>query len=149
MKRETIVQIICYSFILLFMYTAISKLLAFNVTEFDMHRNPILGDYPRFWAVSVPVAEIIVSVLLFFVGTRRLGLWLTLLLMVGFTGYVGVLLASDYHLPCTCGGIFRQLTWTQHLYVNIGLTAIAIVGIVLNGQGRDGKMLPYKDFIAR
>lgn len=141
MKRETIVQIICYSFILLFMYTAISKLLAFNVTEFDMHRNPILGNYPRFWAISVPLVEIVVSVLLFLPGTRKIALFATLLLMIGFTGYVGVLLASDFHLPCTCGGIFRQLTWTQHLYVNIALTILAVIGIILNGQGRDGKYI--------
>lgn len=139
MKKETFIQIICYIFILLFMYTAISKLLAFDITLFDMRRNPLLGDMPLFWTIVVPVAEIIISVLLFFAVTRHIGLWLTLVLMLCFTSYVGILLASDYDLPCTCGGIFRELSWRQHLWVNFGLTLLAITAVVLNRQIQDKK----------
>src|SRR5690554_6487207 len=130
--RQHIITGIAYFFILLFMYTAFSKLMAFNVTLFDMRRNPFLGDFPMFWTVSVPVVEIIVSALLFFRRTRRLGLWVTLILMIGFTGYVGLLLASNYSLPCTCGGIFRELSWTQHLWVNIGLLLLAMTALTLH-----------------
>lgn len=150
MKRKNIIAVIAYFFILVFMYTAISKLLAFNVTLFDMKRNPLLGNMPMFWAVSVPVAEIIISILLFASATRRTGLKAALVLMLGFTGYVGLLLVSNYDLPCTCGGIFRELSWTNHLYVNIGLTMLVVIAIVLgNGHGRDGKYIQTKDFIAQ
>lgn len=150
MKRKNIVTGITYFFILLFMYTAISKLLAFDVTLFDMRRNPILGNMSLFWSVSVPVAEIIVSILLFVSATRLVGLWATLILIIGFTVYVGMLLVSNYQLPCTCGGIFRELSWTQHLYVNIGLTILVIIGILLSyGHGRNGKYIQTNEFIAQ
>lgn len=131
MRQEKIITAIVYFFILLFMYTAISKLLAFNVTLFDMRRNPLLGNLALFWTVSVPAVEILISVLLFIPKTRKIGLWATLILISGFTGYVGTLLLSDYNLPCTCGGIFRELSWRQHLWVNLGLIIVALKAIIL------------------
>lgn len=147
MKRETFITVVAYVFILLFLYTAISKLLAFSVTVFDMEGNPILKDAPLFWAIAVPASEIIVSVLLFVPKWRRIGLWGSLILMIGFTGYVGVLLVSDFKLPCTCGGIFRELSWTQHLWVNIVFTLLAMVSLLLNGRGRNGKR--FNELIAQ
>lgn len=136
MKQEKIILAIAYFFILLFLYTAISKLLAFSVTLFDMRRNPLLGNWALFWTIAVPAVEIIIAVLLFIPKTRRMGLWATLILMVGFTGYVGILLASNYDLPCTCGGIFRELGWRQHLWVNIGLVILALAALILNLRER-------------
>lgn len=150
MKRETFTTLVAYLFILLFLYTAISKWLSFSITHSDMRRNPLLGDMPLFWTIVVPAAEIVISVLLFLPATRRIGLWATVALMVAFTGYVGVLLASDYHLPCTCGGIFRALTWKQHLWVNIGLVALAISALTLYKHGgRNGNHRFNNDFIAQ
>lgn len=129
--KEKIVRNIAYFFIVLFLYTAFSKLLMFETTLFDMRKNPLLSEYPLFWTISVPVVEIIVSVLLFFASTRRIGLWITSMMMVAFTGYIGLLLQLDYDLPCTCGGIFRELGWRQHLWVNVGLIALVMVARVL------------------
>lgn len=134
MKRSTIPTAIAYFFILLFLYTALAKTMAFSVTLFDMRRNPLLSEYPLFWAVAVPVVEIIICGLLLFPQKRRVGLWATLALMISFTGYVSVLLASNYDLPCTCGGIFRELSWRQHLWVNIGLVVLAALGLLLESR---------------
>lgn len=147
MKRETFITFVAYLFILLFLYTAISKLLAFEITLFDMKRNPLLSDMPMVWAIGVPVAEIIISVLLFLPRTRTFGLYASLILMIGFTGYVGALLASDYQLPCTCGGIFRELSWKQHLCVNIGFTILAFIAILVDGRGRNGRR--FNELIAQ
>lgn len=149
MKRNTIITAIAYFFILLFLYTAISKLLTFNVTLFDMRRNPLLGDAPLFWTISVPIVEIIVAVLLFLPATRRIGLWSSLILMLSFTAYVGVLLVSDFKLPCTCGGIFRELGWRQHLWVNIGLTILAVVALLIQNNDPDWKRSYTKELFAQ
>lgn len=149
MKRNTIITAIAYFFILLFLYTAISKLLTFNVTLFDMRRNPLLGDAPLFWTISVPIVEIVVAVLLFLPATRRIGLWASLVLMLGFTAYVGILLVSDFKLPCTCGGIFRELGWRQHLWVNIGLTILAAVALLIQKNDPDWKRSYTKGLFAQ
>lgn len=134
MKRGTIITAISYFFILLFLYTALSKIMAFSVTLFDMRRNPLLSEYPLFWTIAVPAVEIIICALLLFPQKRRVGLWATMALMISFTGYVGILLASNYDLPCTCGGIFRELSWRQHLWVNIGLVLLATVALLLDSR---------------
>lgn len=128
MKRETIVTIITYLFILVFLYTGFSKLLGFNQTLFDMGRNPYLSDIALLLAIGIPVVEIVISVLIFLPKTRLLGLVATVVLMIAFTGYVGLLLLSDSKLPCTCGGVFREMSWTQHLFFNLVLTALATWG---------------------
>lgn len=150
MKAKTIVKGISYFFIFLFLYTAISKLMAFNATLFYMKRNPLLGDFPFFWTIATPIVEIITASLLSVPATRRIGLWAVLVLMTAFTVHAGALLASDYKLPCTtCGRIFRELTSQQHLWINIGLVLLAVVGIILYGQGRNGKQIYKKDSIVQ
>lgn len=149
MKRNTFITAIAYFFILLFLYTAISKLLAFRVTVFDMEGNPLLKNTPTLWAISIPVVEIVVAVLLFLPATRRIGLWASLVLMIGFTAYVGVLLASNFKLPCTCGGIFRELSWWQHLWVDIGLTILAAVALLIQKNDRDWKRSYTKELFAQ
>lgn len=131
MKTRIFIQVVAYLFVLLFLYTAFSKLLAYNVTLFDMRRNPILDDMPVFWALAVPITEILVSLLLLLPVTRFYGLLGTMILMIGFTGYVGVLLLSDFQLPCTCGGIFREMNWQQHFWVNLSLTLLAVIALIL------------------
>ena len=82
-------------------------------------------------AWAVPLTELAVAGLLFFVSTRGLGLKASFVLMILFTLYIGYMLVFTPHLPCSCGGVIKQLSWKEHLVFNIALTGLAALGIVL------------------
>jgi hypothetical protein len=84
----------------------------------------------------VPLAELAIVVLLFFISTRSLGLKASFTLMILFTFYIGYMLIFTPHLPCSCGGVLRQLSWKNHLIFNLGLTLLAGWGVWLMNKKR-------------
>jgi len=131
MKRTTIIEIISALFILLFVYTASSKLLGYDNFRGTIVKSAFLRPYVDIVAWLVPSIELIVSALLFFPRTRLLGLYGSLGLMIAFTLYVGLLLAFEKNLPCSCGGVISKLTWKEHLIFNSFFTVLAAIAIWL------------------
>jgi putative oxidoreductase len=129
MKKPISIDFICYAIILLFLYAALSKLFLYNIYVYDLHRSPFIGKYASYLSLSIPTVEIVLSVMLFFERTRLMALWGSFILMILFTGYVALILGSGVHLPCTCGGLIRNLSWRQHLAFNIFYTGLAGIGI--------------------
>ena len=143
MKRNILVEIISALLILLFFYTATSKLLDFRNFREVLHSSPLIGRFSNFVVWTIPFAEIIASLLLFFPATRRKGLWCSLALMIIFTGYLTYMVFFSIIRPCNCGGVLRQMTWTQHLIFNIFFTLLAGIGLCL-----DKRILMKKKTIA-
>jgi hypothetical protein len=131
MKRSTIVEIISALFILLFVYTASSKLLGYDNFKGTIIKSAFLRPYVDIVAWLVPAVELIVSISLFLPRTRLWGLFGSLGLMIAFTAYVGLLLVFEKNLPCSCGGVISNMTWTQHLIFNSLFTILAAIGIWL------------------
>jgi hypothetical protein len=129
--RHVIVQIICYLYILLFVYTAISKLLDFENFGIQLAQSPLLSAYAGFIAPSVIITELLIVLLLCVKTTRLMGLYASLFLMVAFTVYIYLILNYIDFIPCSCGGIIEELGWAEHLVFNIGFIALALVAIVL------------------
>lgn len=127
-------EIIAALFILLFVYTATSKLKDFNSFYFTLQNSPLLHRYAKVVALLLPVTELVIAGLLFFPRSRRTGLYFSFLLMIIFTFYIGGLLLSSSKLPCSCGGVIRQMTWKQHLVFNIFFTALAGLSIYLRNK---------------
>jgi hypothetical protein len=130
-KKSIIVEIIALLFIILFLYTGISKLLDFQLFYEQLNDSPVLGQFATAVSIILPLTEFVVSVLLFFSSWRLKGLYATAALMTLFTGYVIVILSSNEELPCTCGGIISLLSWQSHLVLNTTLLALSILGISL------------------
>lgn len=131
MKQTTLLSVITYSLFFLFVYTSLSKLMAFDYYLYDLKRSPLLGSYAMTIAIIVPAAELLVAALLLPDQTRKGGLIGSLILMILFTLYVGYVLVFTTSRPCTCGGIIRQLSWPEHLVFNISFLLLAIIGIHL------------------
>ncbi len=129
--RHVIVQIICYLYVLLFIYTAISKLLDFENFGIQLAQSPLLSAYAGFIAPSVIITELLIVVLLCVKATRLIGLYSFFFLMIGFTVYIYLIINYSDFIPCSCGGIIEELSWTEHLVFNIVFAALALVGIVL------------------
>lgn len=131
LKKEVIIELIALLFVILFLYTGISKLMDFMLFEEQLLESPILAPVAPLVAWGLPVIEFVVSVLLFIPRFRLKGLYASLVLMILFTIYVGALLMFSSDLPCSCGGILELLSWPAHLVVNTILTGLAWLAIKL------------------
>lgn len=129
MKKGFTIVLISSLLILLFGYTAFSKL--FSVTTFrgSLERLPFIDNGAGVLAFAIPLAELGIVLLLLFTRTRLYGLAASLGLLFLFTIYLGLMLAFAPHLPCSCGGIISSLGWKEHVLLNAGLMALCAVAI--------------------
>ncbi|KAA2240657.1 hypothetical protein F0L74_31415 [Chitinophaga agrisoli] len=132
MSKKLMTEIIAGLFILLFLYTALSKLNEFALFKHFLWTSPLIGRKANIVAWVVPAVEILVSLLLFLPATRRRGLYASFMLMLAFTIYLAYMIIFVPKLPCSCGGVISQLSWQQHLIFNIVFTILSVVGIRLS-----------------
>lgn len=134
MKRRIIIEISAALLILLFVYTATSKLMKFDVFEYQLSKSPLIGASSNWIAWLLPLVELIVSLLLFFPKTRLKGFYASFILMLGFTIYIGYMLMFTPDRPCSCGGVLASMTWEQHLVFNIFFTFLSALGVFLSNR---------------
>jgi uncharacterized membrane protein YphA (DoxX/SURF4 family) len=134
MKKEVIVEIVCFLFILLFVYAALTKLLDYEKFRVQIGQSPLLSSLSGFIAWFIPSVEIVVSIMLALPRLRALGLYMAFTLMVLFTGYIIAILNFNGHVPCSCGGVLEKMGWTEHLVFNIVFVLFAAVGILLHSK---------------
>ena len=124
-------ELISSLLILLFVYTACSKLMTLDTFQLVMSKSPMIGEHSTWLSYTVPITELIIASLLLIPYTRKLGLYLSTILMALFTFYIGYMLATVSDLPCSCGGVLKYMSWKQHLVFNIFFTALSFTGIKL------------------
>ena len=130
MKQNILIEVICFLLILLFVYAAISKLFDYSSFKYQVHLSPFLSSFSNF-AWIIPAIELIIAMLLIFNTWRMIGLYASFFMMLSFTLYITLMLLFTKHLPCSCGGVLRKLSWPQHLILNIFFLILAIAGIIL------------------
>lgn len=132
--KYNLVTVISSLFILLFVYTALSKWLDFDSFKDVLAHSPLIGSLSFLIACLLPVLEIWVATLLFFPSLRRVGLYASLILLIVFTGYLVYMLLYAPELPCSCGGVLRYLSWRSHVLFNICWIMMAIIAIKLDAS---------------
>ena len=130
--RAMITDLAIYVFVVLFMYTAASKLLTIKSFASTLAKSPLIGSYNLIVAWAIPIIEIAISILLIIPQVKKWGLYASFFLMVTFTVYLMYMVFSGSKLPCHCGGVISEMTWQQHIWFNLGFVALAITGLVLN-----------------
>lgn len=135
--RQMLTDIICYSFILLFVYAAAAKLLDHQKFELQIAKSPILTDFAGILVWLVPAVEIVIAILLMFPKTTSLGLFAALGLMTLFTAYIIAILNFSESIPCSCGGVLEHMSWQQHLVFNLVFVILSIVGILLHSKSQN------------
>src|SRR5258706_14807585 len=100
-------EIIASLFILLFIYTAISKLADQTTFRLALNMSPVIAAYAGLLAWALPAVEIIIASLLFIPAARIYGLYASFIIMIIFTVYIGIMVFFDPTLPCSCGGVLR------------------------------------------
>ena len=136
MRRQLTIEIISSLLILLFVYTALSKLLDFNLFRHTLGQSPIIGNNAAFVAIALPIVELVVAALLFFPRTRLAGLYGSFGLMTAFTLYIGYILTLADKVPCSCGGVIKELGWRDHLIFNIFFVMASLAGLLLERRRR-------------
>src|SRR5690606_2794845 len=131
---------ICLLLITLWIYTSINKLMEYEQSQSQLAAQAMIGEYAGLLVWLLPALEILAAVLLVVRLTRKAGMLLSFLLMLLFTGYVGLVVAGLWeNIPCSCGGVLNQLGWKEHLVFNLFFTLLAGMGIYLmKSQRKDG-----------
>lgn len=127
--KNTIVEIICVTYALLFIYAAISKLFDFENFTIQLGQSPLLSAVAGWISITIPVLEIIIAIALLIRRIRLAGLYVSYLLMTMFTAYIYIILNYSAFVPCSCGGILEKMTWNQHLIFNACFIILAIIAI--------------------
>lgn len=130
--REIIMDIAVYLFIMLFMYTAASKLLTMEFFASTLAKLPVIGSFSLVIAWAIPIIEIMISIVLIVPPMRKIGIWSALILMIAFTLFLIYMVFSGNNLPCHCGGVISTMSWQQHIWFNIGFIALAFISLAAN-----------------
>ncbi len=134
MRKYIFIYSISILLIILFLYASISKLLNYEEFRKQLNYSPYISSLAPLLSWSLPTIEIIVSFLLVFNKTRLWGLYASFVLMLAFSGYLAYMLAfaSIDEVPCPCGGILGEMSWSTHLVFNLVFVGLALWGIVLS-----------------
>jgi len=129
MKKLPVTEIASSLLILLFAYTAISKLFNYRAFARTLSESPLIHNGADTIAWLLPATELVVVLLLFFERTRKAGLYASLLLLVLFTLYLLYMVLFVADLPCSCGGVLSKMSWKQHLFFNLFFILINLIAI--------------------
>lgn len=124
-------NLISWAFIILFIYAASCKLLDFELFRVQLSKSPLLTAFADQFAWSVPLLEVIIAVMLANTTWQLKGLYAAFTLMVTFSAYIVAILKFSYYIPCSCGGILQNMTWTQHLIFNFFFVLLAVAGVLI------------------
>lgn len=125
MLKNFLVKALVIFIAILFIYTAISKLLDIKTFQDALEQSILIPDE---WIVTIsiliPIIELIIAVCLFWDKTYLYALISATALMFVFTVYIFILFRYSPSTPCTCGGIVSSLSWEYHLALNATLTLL-------------------------
>ena len=128
--KKWIVDIVSVLLVFLFVYASVSKLVDINGFRADMNNQPFPYFIKPVLLWLLPTSELLVATFLIFNKTRITGLYGALILMTLFTFYTLIVLLDFFpYVPCSCGGVIKNLSWKQHLAFNLFFVMITIIAI--------------------
>lgn len=141
-KILLVADIISGVLLLLFLYTALSKLWDYETFRFVLKRSPLLYHFGGFIAIALPIAELLVALLLFIPRMRITGLYVSFTLISAFTLYLIYMISFSPDLPCQCGGALSLLTWKQHIFFNLFFIFLSLCGLFLYNKNKNRRSSP-------
>jgi uncharacterized membrane protein YphA (DoxX/SURF4 family) len=129
--RRVVAEVISALFVLLFIYAALSKLKDFEKFEVQLAKSPLLNVFVEVIAWTIPFVELTIAVMLMLMRLQYTALYAAFTLMVIFSAYIVAILKFSSYIPCSCGGILQNMSWSEHLYFNIGFIILGIIGVLI------------------
>lgn len=127
MTKNVIIKFSTYSLSVVFIMVGMSKLMGHGDFVKTLGESPIVKHFVPLIAYPLPVIEVLVGLALLIPVSRRYAMLASLVMMVVFTLYNIYLVKFAPYVPCSCGGIFKDMSWTSHLYINTLLTILAAI----------------------
>ena len=115
----------------LFAYTAYEKIMDHERFMNGISKVEIIGKFAFLISWSVPIVEGLIAVFILIPDTAKIGLWSFFGMMGIFSVYILIALIWASNLPCHCGGVIETLTWTEHLWFNLGFILLSLIAIRL------------------
>jgi putative oxidoreductase len=125
MKKRTLVDIVSLFLVLLFVYTGTMKIFDHAGFVSTLRKSPLVGHFAPYVSIAIPAIEFTIAFFLLLPRLQRWGLRASFYLMAFFTLYIGYMLIYTPHLPCSCGGVIKLMSWKQHLFFNSAVTLMA------------------------
>lgn len=120
MKKRSLVRVSIALLVLLYVYTASSKLFDIEAFKGNMYNQQVPHWLADLLIWTIPSSEMAIVICLLFEGTQRRGLYGSLALLSIYTLYIiAILLHFFRKMPCPCGGILPHLGWEAHLWFNL------------------------------
>lgn len=141
MKKKTIVKVIIFLFVTLFLYTGVSKLTDYSTFKEQIALSPLLAPIAKPVAAWMPWLEFLAITLLIIPRWRLKGLYICFILMILYTGYFIAIRSINEFLPCSCGGILSELSWAEHVLLNSLFIALSVAGIILELKIKRGTII--------
>lgn len=134
--EKQIIQLAALAFIFLWCYTLATKLIDIQSFKWSLFNQPL----PHALAIALlfllPIFELVAAILLLAIRTRLYGFYLSFLLMLLFTGYIGLVIAKVFGtIPCSCGGLLENTSWNEHFYFNLFWLMLSVLAIILIKKG--------------
>ena len=143
-SKRWFIDLVSGFFILLWVYAATAKLLDYQAFSVQLGQSALLSAYAGVLVWLVPLSEYVLSGLLLFPKTKRVGLYGSLCLMTAFTTYIIIILNYADFVPCSCGGILESLGWTEHLIFNGVCLLLAATAFLVASQNPKSAILELK-----
>lgn len=131
LKPTTIIEIVTILFVILFLYTGISKIIDYGVFKEQIATSPILAPIAPYIAGALPWVEFLAVILLTIPRWRLVGLKVSVILMTLFTIYIIAMMTFSKDLPCSCGGVIELLSWRAHIIFNSAFITLGLLGIIM------------------
>ncbi len=132
MKKENILQLISGLIAMLFFYAALNKLIDYDKSVGEMRNQIFPIQIANILTWLIPTIEVTLTFLLLFPNTRTIALWASLFLLSAFTIYIGVVMTGVFgRIPCSCGGILKNMSYGTHLMFNLFFVSLALLGLAI------------------
>ena len=130
--KSILKNLIIFALVLLWVYAAASKMLAFNLFKGQMQLQILPAFLKSSLIYLLPPLEILAAILLLFDNTQLAGISLSVILLASFTIYVGLAVFRIFEkIPCSCGGILSKMGWDGHFIFNLVYLLLAALGFYL------------------
>ncbi len=129
-KKQFILKLSIVLFILLFVYTATSKLIAFEHFREQLGQMPLISSYQNSMTWSIPLMEYLIAILFVYPKYWLTAFYASLGIITAFTCYIIWVLNTSMDIPCSCGGVISKLTWEEHVIFNLLFILLAIINIL-------------------
>lgn len=138
-SKAFILDIISSLLVLLFVYAAFSKVSDMQKFEIELSKSPVLNSFVKITSLGIPTIELLISIMFFVERLRLAAFYCSFGLMMIFSCYIICILNFSSYIPCSCGGVLQNMTWSQHLIFNIGFIGLSAIAVLL---------YPYKNLSA-